>query len=183
MSDFLKNLRSSQTKQPKTRKEVGGHYYPQAERRQMKDRRKENLPSSPEINELAENLNQLLPVLNENMASIAVSMERIAEANEYLTETKVEQSNVITDLLRNLNDLVTNTDFASSGTPGPIKYAATSYENGTRYTKDEVLSIIQEMRKEGETFASIASYLKEKGIPTFSGRGDWHAQTIHRLCK
>jgi methyl-accepting chemotaxis protein len=183
MSDFLKNLRSSQTKQPKTRKEVGDHYYPHSERRQVKDRRKENIPSSPEINELAENLNQLLPVLNENMASIAVSMERIAEANEYLTESKVEQNNMVTELLRNLNDLVTSADFAPSEKTGPIKYAATSYENGTRYTKEEVLSIIQEMRKEGETFASIASYLKEKGIPTFSGRGDWHAQTIHRLCK
>ncbi|MCF8045798.1 MAG: recombinase family protein [Desulfarculaceae bacterium] len=183
MSDFLKNLRGPQTKQPKTRKEMGGHYSTHVERRQTKDRRKDNLPSSPEINELAENLNQLLPVLNENMASIAVSMERIAEANEYVTEPKVEQSNVINNLLRSLNDLLTSADFASSEKAGPIKYAATSYENGTRYTKEEVLSIIQEMRKEGETFASIASYLKEKGIPTFSGRGDWHAQTIHRLCK
>lgn len=183
MSDFLKNLRGSQTKQPKTRKEMGGHYSPQVERRHTKDRRGDNLFSSPEINELAETLNQLLPVLNENIASIAVSMERIAEANEYVSEPKVEQSNVISDLLRSLNDLVTSQDFTPLEKPGTIKYAATSYENGTRYTKDEVLSIIQEMRKEGETFASIASYLKEKGIPTFSGRGDWHAQTIHRLCK
>ncbi|MGM0643903.1 MAG: hypothetical protein ACQETC_09025 [Thermodesulfobacteriota bacterium] len=185
MSDFLKNLRGSQGKQPKTRKELGGQrYYPQVERRQMKDRRKDNLLSSPEINELAENLNELLPVLNENMASIAVSMERIAETNEYLAESKVEQNNVINDLLRNLNDLAARVETpAASGAPGPVKYAATSYENGTRYTKDEILSIIQEMRKEGETFSSIAAYLKKKGIPTFSGRGDWHAQTIHRLCR
>lgn len=183
MSDFLKNLRSSQNKQPKTRKEVGSQYYPQAERRQTKDRRRDNIFSSPEMNELAENINQILPVLNENISSIAVSMERIAEANEYISESKVEQSNVITDLLRGLNDLVTSADFAPPEKPETVKYAATSYENGTRYTKEEILSIIQEMRKEGETFASIAGYLTEKGIPTFSGRGDWHAQTIHRLCK
>lgn len=183
MSDFLKNLRSSQTKPQKTRKEVGSQYYPHAERRQTRDRRSEGISSSPEINELAETLNQILPTLNENISSIAVSLERMAEANESVSESKVEQSNVITDLLRGLNDLVASGDFASSEKPGPVKYAATSYENGTRYTKEEILSIIQEMRKEGETFASIASYLKEKGIPTFSGRGDWHAQTIHRLCK
>nr|NJM03756.1 cbb3-type cytochrome c oxidase subunit II [Desulfobacula sp.] len=54
---------------------------------------------------------------------------------------------------------------------------------GTHYTKDEILSLIRTMRKKKATFAAIADYLKEKGIPTFSGRGEWHAQTIHRLCK
>jgi hypothetical protein len=42
---------------------------------------------------------------------------------------------------------------------------------------------MQALRKKGATFAQIADYLTQKGMPTFSGKGHWHAQTIHRLCR
>jgi len=45
-----------------------------------------------------------------------------------------------------------------------------------------VMNIIHTMRSEGATFDQVASRLVELGQPTFSGRGEWHAQTIHRLC-
>ena len=48
--------------------------------------------------------------------------------------------------------------------------------------RDEVMGIILSMRKEGATFDQVAHRLIELGQPTFSGRGEWHAQTIHRLC-
>ena len=31
------------------------------------------------------------------------------------------------------------------------------------------------------TLEQVADYLTKNNIPTFSGRGRWHAQTIHRL--
>ncbi|MFH2060592.1 MAG: hypothetical protein ABIJ59_17040 [Pseudomonadota bacterium] len=48
--------------------------------------------------------------------------------------------------------------------------------------RDVIMDIIQNMRKEGATYDQVASRLIELGQPTFSGRGEWHAQTIHRLC-
>ena len=45
-----------------------------------------------------------------------------------------------------------------------------------------VMDIIHSMRADGATFDQVASRLIELGQPTFSGRGEWHAQTIHRLC-
>ena len=48
--------------------------------------------------------------------------------------------------------------------------------------RDEVMGIIQSMRDEGATFDQVAQRLVDLGQPTFSGRGEWHAQTIHRLC-
>ncbi|OQY51982.1 MAG: hypothetical protein B6230_03705 [Desulfobacteraceae bacterium 4572_89] len=48
--------------------------------------------------------------------------------------------------------------------------------------RDEVMGIILSMREEGATFDQVAHRLIELGQPTFSGRGEWHAQTIHRLC-
>ncbi|MBU1195014.1 MAG: hypothetical protein KKE62_04120 [Proteobacteria bacterium] len=48
--------------------------------------------------------------------------------------------------------------------------------------RDEIMNIIQTMRAQGATFDQVASHLVDLGQPTFSGRGEWHAQTIHRLC-
>ncbi len=48
--------------------------------------------------------------------------------------------------------------------------------------REAVMEIIQTMRSEGKTFDQVATRLVELGQPTFSGRGEWHAQTIHRLC-
>ncbi len=49
-------------------------------------------------------------------------------------------------------------------------------------SREKIMDIIQSMRAEGSTFDQVASRLVELGQPTFSGRGEWHAQTIHRLC-
>nr|NJM01896.1 hypothetical protein [Desulfobacula sp.] len=48
--------------------------------------------------------------------------------------------------------------------------------------RDAVMDIIYTMRSQGATFDQVAARLIELGQPTFSGRGEWHAQTIHRLC-
>ncbi|MEX1313506.1 MAG: hypothetical protein AB1Z38_04980 [Desulfotignum sp.] len=48
--------------------------------------------------------------------------------------------------------------------------------------REEILNIIHTMRDEGATYDQIAKRLVDLGQPTFSGRGEWHAQTIHRLC-
>jgi hypothetical protein len=48
--------------------------------------------------------------------------------------------------------------------------------------REEVMNIIHTMRDEGATYDQIAKHLVSLGQPTFSGRGEWHAQTIHRLC-
>ncbi|MBF0199973.1 MAG: hypothetical protein HQK66_01440 [Desulfamplus sp.] len=50
-------------------------------------------------------------------------------------------------------------------------------------SREEIMSIISSMRKSGATFDQVAQHLVELKQPTFSGRGEWHAQTIHRLCR
>lgn len=52
----------------------------------------------------------------------------------------------------------------------------------TLLPREEVMGIIHTMRKQGATYDQVAKHLVELGQPTFSGRGEWHAQTIHRLC-
>ena len=48
--------------------------------------------------------------------------------------------------------------------------------------REEIMDIINTMREQGATYDQVAKHLIDLGQPTFSGRGEWHAQTIHRLC-
>ncbi|MBF0388713.1 MAG: hypothetical protein HQK71_01270 [Desulfamplus sp.] len=52
----------------------------------------------------------------------------------------------------------------------------------TLLSRDEVIEIIESMRSKGRTFDEVAQHLTDLGQPTFSGKGVWHAQTIHRIC-
>lgn len=49
-------------------------------------------------------------------------------------------------------------------------------------SREAVMDIVNTMRKKGATFDEVAQRLVALGQPTFSGRGEWHAQTVHRLC-
>lgn len=53
----------------------------------------------------------------------------------------------------------------------------------TDMNKDDILEVIASMRRDGSTYNEIAAHLVDLNLPTFSGRGKWHAQTIHRLCQ
>jgi hypothetical protein len=62
------------------------------------------------------------------------------------------------------------------------KSAETASANGKLLGRETVMDIISSMRDKGATFGQVAAHLVELNQPTFSGRGEWHAQTIHRLC-
>jgi len=47
--------------------------------------------------------------------------------------------------------------------------------------RKKILQIIDKMRSDGETFDKIALFLAKENMQTFSNRGQWHAQTVHRL--
>ena len=56
-------------------------------------------------------------------------------------------------------------------------------DSNSDMNKDDILEMIAKMRRDGSTYNEIASHLSDLNLPTFSGRGKWHAQTIHRLCQ
>lgn len=184
MSDFLKNLRSSHKKEPTNlRKPFENHYYPpQQDRRMNRDRRNAGHYHDNKMENLPQHTGNLIPEILENLTTISELMERLVISTESLNKVKVKQSEVMTDFFTTLQSMM-NTAPKEPETHTGSPRATTSYASGTHYTKDEILSMIRDMRDQGATFAIIADYLQEKGIPTFSGRGEWHAQTIHRLCK
>ncbi len=120
----------------------------------------------------------MIPVIAENTAQLAREVGRMARVNEMIMASQIRQQNAMADFFESLKTLMTHRQ-----SPDEMQTVTTSYALGTHYTKDDIISIINKMRDQGATFSMIAEYLSDKGIPTFSGRGDWHAQTIHRLCK
>ncbi len=63
-----------------------------------------------------------------------------------------------------------------------VAASATADADAGLMSRESIMDIIHTMRKEGATYDQVAGRLVELGQPTFSGRGEWHAQTIHRLC-
>ncbi|OGQ87118.1 MAG: hypothetical protein A2464_06405 [Deltaproteobacteria bacterium RIFOXYC2_FULL_48_10] len=178
MNDFLKNLRNSRKKEPSgPKKNLDGHYYAQTDRRPTQGKK---TASSEPLLSLLSGLTDLLPEFSENTSRLAQSLEKFLESNDLLVEARIRQYNAVSTFFDHLNSLFP-LDSPSAAENG-IKIKAGD-PSGTRYTKDEILLLIRTMRKNEATFGAIADYLKEKRIPTFSGRGEWHAQTVHRLCK
>ena len=63
-----------------------------------------------------------------------------------------------------------------------MEAAQENLANKELLSRPEIMKIVDSMRKQGATFDQVAQHLVELGQPTFSGRGEWHAQTVHRLC-
>ncbi|MCG8531109.1 MAG: hypothetical protein MI749_10640 [Desulfovibrionales bacterium] len=178
MNDFLKNLRSSHKKDhPQSKKKSDGQFYVQQDRRNVQDRRGYQTP--PQETQTPPPPPELMPELLENLTRVTELFEKFVNASELHMAASIRQKNAVSNLIENLNQAMEEGAFIREGPPR----VTTSYASGTHYTKDDILEMIQNLRDQGATFSTIAEYLTEKGIPTFSGRGTWHAQTIHRLCK
>ena len=179
MNDFLRNLRSSQKKDGVSqRKNTESHFHPHRDRRKIPDRRANY--SGP-LESIYQDISDLLPELVTNACTLLASKIEEQEQDQKIAAARLRQYESVSTFFETLSQIAKGAE--NFQIPGDRPKATTGYASGTHYTKDDILSIIQTMRDNGSTFAIIAEYLKDKGIPTFSGRGEWHAQTIHRLCR
>jgi len=66
----------------------------------------------------------------------------------------------------------------------PKKLAPISFDTPSFKAEDEAALIkdMKKMRKKGATYKEISKFLNDHDIPTFSNKGRWHAQSVHRLC-
>lgn len=159
---------------------MDGNYFTPRERRFPQDRRPSAFNRAnaiPEKEAGKQAIGDLTTVIAENTTQLVIEMGRIAAVSEMIMESQLRQQNAMANFFESLKAFMANKSLDD------MPMATTSYASGTHYTKDDIISTINRMRDQGATFATIAEYLRDKGIPTFSGRGEWHAQTIHRLCK
>ncbi len=192
MNEFLKNLRNPQRSQkPRytatTRKTAEGNFHPSVDRRRNKERRESQLTGFDDLPPGNDILNQVLPSIKIHLTAITTAVERMCETGEKLAETQTKLHQAMTCFFNNVNDILTEKIVPQTVSP-TVEQKSTETPmaepmEGARFTKTEVIHIIREMREKRCTFGEIAAELKARAIPTFSGRGEWHAQTIHRLCR
>lgn len=194
MSEFLKTVRSSQGRYPGKRTgtyNTGGSYYSQ-DRREGNDRRGQQQPPRPRDNDrgntrledLLTPIRQLLEQLTESQGIQEGYIERQTIASEAVAAAFITISRTLDHFMGGQAIAPTATPVEVSAPTGPVSL--------TQLTDDQLLSpaderreaikIMKKLRKKGATYKEIAHFLNEKEIPTFSNKGHWHAQTIHRLC-
>jgi len=178
MNDFLKNLRSGKDKQQGHRGRYDKHNYRYEsqkqhygnEKRGGADRRAGRHHSSPVEESLVAFLKTITPVLTEFLSNASINQQRILEVEEKKVEALKSVMEIIRD--KGMSGLMGSSDKARkrSKAKKPIDQ-----------NRKNILQFIGKMRNKGETFDQIAVLLSQEDFETFSGRGQWHAQTVHRL--
>lgn len=136
-----------------------------------------------EMEKLASQLTETLPVFKSLLEGIAADHRRLAEAEERrvaVEERKAEASESIAAALKDLLGAAASGQMMGA-VAGHIDDAPP--EKPGKQEKDSAVKIIRDMRQDGATYRQIAARLDAENISTFSGKGKWHAQTIHRICQ
>ncbi len=184
MNDFLKNLRSGKEKQaPKKKYSHDSHRYHYEkqyrgnEKRAGSERRKFKDQSSQSQNMLTELLIELGPIIKKLLNVMAENQNRFIASEELRAKAEEQKAKAISDLADYLKSEGLEALINSKDTPKKKKRAKKPIDANRK----KVMQIIAKMRAKGETFEKIALHLDKEKLRTFSGRGQWHAQTIHRL--
>lgn len=210
MDDFLYNLRRESDK--RNRRQGGQQQYRGPDRRGGKEQRRpyqkryDATELSSEIKTLLETLNENQKMLIENDNRKIRALEDIADALQSLTggvsparikkivakstsaeEMAVETSPISTEAsatpVESLEPTADTAETSPKDASPAEDDAKQSPEKPMRSEREDVRKIALSLREKGKTYKEIARHLDEQGIPTFSGKGGWHAPTIHKLCK
>ncbi len=211
MDDFLYNLRRESDK--RNRRQSGQQNYRGPDRRGPNTQRRpyqkryDASEHSAEIKTLLETIAENQKQLAENDNRKIHALEDIADALQSLLgagispikRKKAETVSPSSDAVESeAPEVPGDSSRASADTPELHAEAAEtsgekepsvkadadqSTEKPLRSTHEEIRKIALSLREQGKTYKEIAQYLDDNKIPTFSGKGGWHAPTIHKLCK
>lgn len=196
MNDFLKSLRTKEKQRydRNNRKpynnQYNGNQYPGNPQYKGNEGNYKKGPGyrSEEMDKLMAALGQTLPEIKIVLENIAENQSRLAEAEERRAgaeERKAGAFEALADSVKALLDkgirLPANSGIPYSQTPVPVEMEKPVRSSAV--DRENVLHTIYAMRDNGATYTEIASQLDSESVPTFSGKGKWHAQTIHRLCQ
>jgi hypothetical protein len=163
----------------------------------MKDQRRgytkrnEVMETLPEIKTLLETLVENQKQLLENDGRKTQALEDIAAVLQTLTGKKMPARAKKAETISEASDVVEmdappaddTGDVAVETAPPSKTDTVQPEEKPLRSKREDVRKIALSLRDEGKTYKEIAQYLMDNEIPTFSGKGGWHAPTIHKLCK
>lgn len=199
MDDFLHNLRTGKNKPyDRNRKQFDNNGYKNPERQGVNDnRRKEPFQRSPVVDhfpaiktilgDISEGQRRLAEIFERRVSAderIASALEIIASGflnkdSEFIPTSsppKIASDSPITDFIEAESAIQADAEFTIS----PDE--TLNDLNDTGLDRNNILDMIVAMRKEQMSYEKIARTLESQGIPTLSGKGAWHSQTVSKLC-
>ncbi len=130
-----------------------------------------------EWSQVSSQVAELLPQIKPFLEKMAVAGNRLADAEE----RKAAALEKIAEQFSTMEALAPQID-ARQQKPS-VQIDDSPPRTTSKDERERVMDIINGMREKGATYHKIANHLENENIPTFSGKGKWHAQTIHRLCR
>jgi hypothetical protein len=185
MDDFLHNLRTGKNKPyDRNRKQYDNNGFKSSDRQNLNDnRRKDTFQRTPLVD--------YMPLIKKHLGEIIEEQKRQYE----LEERRVAAEERIADALENLSVKLFQKSQApiSSGVNSETLPLMPNDENlevsgdtaspsVAKMERNSVLKMIAAMRNDQMSYEKIARALEAQGIPTFSGKGSWHSQTVSKLC-
>lgn len=193
MNEFLQNLRNQTAakerrynKNPKTNYE-GANQSPSYHSERRGGARTN--PASASTRQDNQFLQALIEAFVETQKDRVFTTERLAEAEERKADVLEHLADALERLLEYLAAASNETVPAAPRTNEmeeelkDLELLDTTDDEVRKTSKKYILKFIEKLRNNNMTYEQIAKYLTENNYPTFSGRGRWHAQTIHRICK
>ncbi len=185
MNDFLKSLRAN-SKDKRFDRNARKNYSGYSGNSQYRGNEKGNVNSKKNYKRGNE---KFKTIIEDNMPHIKKYLQRIADAVERRADAEDLQAQALERIANYFNQFL-NSESSAAPSPAPIKdltISGKSEEKNKEVSaknpdRQTVLDMIFSMRNNSSTYNEIANYLIKKNIPTFSGKGRWHAQTIHRIC-
>jgi hypothetical protein len=201
MSEFLQNLRAKQ--QQNKRYDGNRRQYPNSQyqdRRNEKDGRKNQVVATA-VETLSAALVENLPLIKTIMEEISENRKKLVDAQDRRARAEERKAAVLESIFdyakqyigAGMNVPVISTIIAATENPKDMEMSSketvvepeppVEFETSEPSLpgREEVLAMIGDMREKGSTYDQIATHLETEGIPTFSRKGQWRGQTVHRL--
>lgn len=190
MSDFLQNLRNNKLdKKYNNRRKYSNHNsapYPTLEKRVGDDRRnKTNKKNSgnKENSVMLDSIKMLLEDISENQQELLLAEEKKVSLEEKKLAALENIATFIEKVAVPIQSSQQYSPYTDGNSPHAISHQVETIRKPGPSDRETIMEIITNMREEGATFNMIAQFLDKEDFPTFSGKGSWHAQTVHRLCQ
>lgn len=196
MNDFLKSLRTKEkqryernNRKPYNNQYNGNQYNGNPQYKGNEGNYKKGpAVRSEETEKLMAALGQTVPEIKTVLENIAENQNRLAQAEERRAGAEERKAGAFEALAESLKAVLESGinlagPAAIGHSPGAVPLEAEKPVRSSAVDREIVLNNIYSMRDNGATYTQIAAQLESESVPTFSGKGKWHAQTIHRICQ
>jgi uncharacterized protein with von Willebrand factor type A (vWA) domain len=182
MSEFLQQLRANAEKRNHKRR----RHYDKNHQNLVYDRRNTGEPRRS-AQRSASNPEAASAITIETMSAIRDLLTGLSASQDRMAAAEERKATAMEDMADALHRIAENSlpqrGAAALHHPEMVKLAKRQAKLESDPNRRRVMEVISEMREKNATYHEIAARLDEEGLKTFSGRGKWHAQTVHRLCQ